>query len=43
MTTEEIAAAIFLGLVVLYLAARLITAAFFKSKQQYEKDRNHGT
>jgi len=39
----QIVATIFLGLVVIYLVARLASAAFFKSKQQYEKESNHGT
>jgi len=29
------------GLLVVYLAARLVTAAYFKSKQQHERQ-NHG-
>lgn len=35
----------FVALVVLYIAARLISAAVFKSKQQYEQQRknHHGT
>lgn len=28
------------GLVLLYLGARLISAAFFKSKQQYESEKS---
>lgn len=42
-TFGEIITAIFFGLVVIYLAVRLASAAFFKSKQQYEKEENHGT
>ncbi len=39
----EIIAYGFLGLVAIYLAARVISHAFFKSKQQYEAQRkNHG-
>lgn len=30
------------GLLMVYLAARLITAAYFKSKQQHERQTNHG-
>lgn len=30
------------GLLVVYLVARLITAAYFKSKQQHERQTNHG-
>jgi hypothetical protein len=28
-------------LILVYVAARLVTAAFFKSKQQYEREKHH--
>ncbi len=44
MTGLQILAICLFGLLVVYLVARLITAAYFKSKQQYEQQRkDHGT
>ena len=37
MSFTQILTSAFAGLLVVYLAARLISAAFFKSKQQYEQ------
>ena len=31
-----------IALIVIYVVARFITAAYFKSKQQYEKEKHHG-
>lgn len=43
MTVEILIGGLF-GLLMVYLAARLISAAYFKSKQQYEQQRkDHGT
>lgn len=42
MSASEIFAAAFLGPFVIWLVARLITAAYFKSKQHYEQRKNHG-
>lgn len=37
LTPEYLAMAVLLGPIAVYLVARLISAAFFKSKQQYER------
>lgn len=43
MSFSEIAAYGFLGLLAVYLAARLISAAFYKSKSHYETTKeNYG-
>ena len=42
-TFGEIIGISILGLMAIYLVARLISAAVFKSKQQYEKEKRHGT
>ncbi len=39
---SQVIVTVLAGLVVVYLAARLISAAVFKSKQQYEKEKHHG-
>lgn len=36
MTFEQIAASFLLGLIGVYLVVRVCTAAFFKSKQQFD-------
>jgi hypothetical protein len=38
--TEYLTMAIVVGPIAVYMAARLITAAYFKSKQQYERQSN---
>lgn len=43
MSAIEWMASVFAGLGLVYLAARLISAAYFNSKQQHEERRkNHG-
>jgi len=42
MSFSEAIATLFLGLVVIYLVVRLGSAAYFKSKQIYEKERKNG-
>lgn len=41
MSFGEIIAYGGLALFAIYVAARLVSAAFFKSKQHYERQRNH--
>ena len=43
MTPPEIIALIIFGPILLYLAARLVTAGYYKSREQYNKRRSrHG-
>ena len=43
MSPPEIAGSIILGLILLYLAARLVTAGYFRSREQHDKRRSrHG-
>lgn len=42
-STEYLLMALVLGPIGVYLAARLITVAFFKSKQQYERQKQNDT
>ena len=41
MTPIELVVCVPLGALAVYTVARLITAAYFKSKQQHEKETNH--
>lgn len=42
MTFFQILVTVPLGALAVYLVARLVTAAYFKSKQQHERQKQHG-